>query len=219
MTLNGEPRPLGGRGSGAKASRQSDTFPSTKTQKLEQRTRPPRKAVRLQGEFVALLSGIQTEAGIPNRVVDDGVGLNDGHWSHIKTANSPSGRGGTWKTFQEIADWFERDLGKRITWTVIDVEDSAPSTLVQADVNHAARQVRHWRHRRFFAELGRKGGVKTAERHGHTLAQRRGQLGGQSTARRRREQATQANIVEGDQRRPARSHNGNPRRNGGGSEP
>jgi hypothetical protein len=216
--MKNEPRPLGGRGSEADLSKATDNPFRSQPARNNQRT-PPRKTEPLQDEFIAIVAGIQTAAGKPNWAVDDAIGLNDGHWAHLKSSNSPSGRGGSWRTFQEIADWVRRDFKKIITWAVFDVADTAPSVVAKTDVNYAARQIRHWRHRKFFAELGRKGGVKTAERHGYTLAQRRGQLGGQATARRRREQATQANIIEGDQRRPARSHNGNPRRNGGGSEP
>lgn len=153
----------------------------------DQRTKAPRQRP-IPKLYRALIHEIRQQLwhrGWTLAQADDASGLNDGHTAHLLTPDSPTGKVGTFYTM---------DLLVEAAWSG-DVEliirpasplVSVPTNGEKAALPNHAKQVVHWRVPQFFRELGRRGGVATAQRH-PDLAKKRGRRGGRIRWQRHRE--------------------------------
>lgn len=96
--------------------------------------------------------------------VDVLAGGQEGFYSKMIYPDTPSGRQSRWETVQEYgAALFGRDF----TLSIVRGEgpyNTVNSALYPArGVSTNALEIRHWRHKRHFQELGRKGGKKFFE--------------------------------------------------------
>lgn len=94
--------------------------------------------------------------GLPMWKVDDLAGTQDGYLAKMLTPDSPSGRQAGWPLVQDVIDaLFEDGFVLRI-----EPENGlVPSALgIDRGKSTKALQIRHWRHTRYFRDLGAKGG-------------------------------------------------------------
>lgn len=109
-------------------------------------------------EFMACLEGRRVELGLSMATVNDMAGLQDGFFSKMLYPDTPSGRQARWETVQLAV---EALFGKGFTVHIVADEDEnrrlASAPVVDACASANARKIRHWRHSRHFAELGRLG--------------------------------------------------------------
>ncbi|MGY4409126.1 hypothetical protein ACVWW4_000862 [Bradyrhizobium sp. LB7.1] len=118
------------------------------------RTKPSAAAYRA---FVAVLEQRRVELGLTTAHVNDLAGLQDGFFAKLTNPDSPSGRQAGWDMLDLV---METLFGTTYQIHITAKNYKAPpklETRALPSTKTAQHQPTHWRHRRIFQDLGRRG--------------------------------------------------------------
>jgi hypothetical protein len=107
---------------------------------------------RRRGDLCIPMGG-QSLSG--RKSVEDLSGIESGYYAKILAPDTPSGRRAGWEVIDEIVQalW-----GKDFRLRIDPSENMLSALSTGQAVNERYRNIRHWRHRKFFADIGRLGG-------------------------------------------------------------
>lgn len=121
-------------------------------------------SVEVYRQMVKVIEDRREECNLSMETVNDLAGLNDGYYAKMINPDSPSGRQAHWTTVQlAIEALFGRNFTLQILPDVAENRRLASAPTRNENASSNARNIRHWRHRRHFEELGRKGGEARAK--------------------------------------------------------
>jgi hypothetical protein len=121
------------------------------------------KATALYRSIMAEVERRRNELNVPMWAVDDRSGTQDGYYAKALYAETRTGRQSTWPTLQLIIDSLYPG-GVDVELRALNDGVLGAPGMVTKDPNAPGRMIRHWRHRRHFQELGRKGALAYREK-------------------------------------------------------
>jgi hypothetical protein len=119
------------------------------------------------GIYRALMEAIEgrrSELGLSMATVNDISGVNEGYYAKMIYPDSPSGRQAQWRQVHDVVEaLFGSDFEIKIVPGACENRRLASAPVIDQNISSNARNIRHWRHRRHFVELGRQGGLSRAK--------------------------------------------------------
>lgn len=95
------------------------------------------------------------DRGLSMAEVDDLAGTQDGYYSRMLYPDTPYGRQAQWTTVQDVGDAL---FGRGFSIQIAAVEGAIRSApRIDKGPSNKALEVRHWRHRKHFQDLGTLG--------------------------------------------------------------
>jgi hypothetical protein len=119
-----------------------------------------RPATVLYRVLMDALEARRVELNITMAVVDDMAGLQDGFYGKMINPDAPNGRQSRWETVElAVQALFGDDFNISITSGEGENRVLKSSLCWPKHPSANAQKNRHWRHRKFFVELGKRGGA------------------------------------------------------------
>jgi hypothetical protein len=114
-----------------------------------------RPATQVYLTFVAALEERRRELGLPMAQVDDLAGLQDGFLSKLTRPDALNGRQSRWETIDLVVQAL---FGTDYRIHIVAQNFRAPAKLeTRAKPSSKVIEVKHWRHRKLFSDLGKRG--------------------------------------------------------------
>jgi hypothetical protein len=114
-----------------------------------------RPATQVYLNFVAALEQRRIELGLPLSQIDDLAGIQDGFFSKLTRPDAPNGRQSRWETLDLV---MEALFGTTYKIQIVAENYRAPARIeTRAKPVNKVIEVKHWRHRKLFSDLGRRG--------------------------------------------------------------
>ena len=127
------------------------------------RTRP---ATVLYRVLMEVLEARRVELNLSMAVVDDMAGLQDGFFGKMRNPDAPNGRQSRWETVElAVVALFGDDFNISITSGEGENRVLKSSLCWPKHPSAKAQKNRHWRHRKFFVELGKRGGAAIKQKY------------------------------------------------------
>jgi hypothetical protein len=140
--------------------------------------------------FVAALDQRRLELGLPMAQVDDIAGLQDGFFAKLAAPDTPHGRQSRWESVDLVVQAL---FGTNYRIQIIPENFRAPARLeTRAKPRAKILNVKHWRHRKLFQDLGRKG----AQALNSLPRERRSEIAKKTAATRRQKQLAASPAAE-----------------------
>jgi hypothetical protein len=119
-----------------------------------------RPATVLYRVLMEVLEARRVELNLSMAVVDDMAGLQDGFFSKMTKPDALNGRQSRWETVELVVQaLFGDDFNISITSGVRESRVLKSSLCFPKHPSANAPKNKHWRHRKFFVELGKRGGA------------------------------------------------------------
>lgn len=96
--------------------------------------------------------------GVSMAQVNEIAGVPDGYYAKMLYPDTPSGRQAQWQQVQDVIEaLFGADFALQITPSEAENRRVTSAPIIDKGMSTNALQNRHWRHRKHFVELGKKG--------------------------------------------------------------